>query len=225
MAWTDYPFVAIDFETTGLDPTKDRVIEFGWAFFVRGKLSASSSRLCKVDVPLSAKTIEITKITEDMLKKQPCIGLQISTLLNVISKATFVVTYSGTAFDQKFLEAECARLKVLIPKRYWIDACIWVREHDKYQSGSGRHRLDVTAKRWGVSVKESHRAQADAETAGALFCEMAKQPFLSKIKTVLEVVSREAVLAKAQEISYANFLISVKQRAPTITSTNTNIIV
>src|SRR6476469_3368422 len=51
-AWADQKLAIIDFETTGLSPEQDRVIEIGVVCFENGELSALKNWLCNPGIPI-----------------------------------------------------------------------------------------------------------------------------------------------------------------------------
>ena len=70
------PIVVLDFETTGLSPTADRIIEIGAVRLVGGEIKDELTLLCDPGVPLKPKITEITGINDLMLrgKESPAEG-------------------------------------------------------------------------------------------------------------------------------------------------------
>ena len=63
--------VVLDFETTGLSPVADRIIEIGAVKLVNGAVTEEFSMLCDPGVPLSQKIMDITGISDAMLAGKP----------------------------------------------------------------------------------------------------------------------------------------------------------
>ena len=62
---TDY--LALDLETTGLSPDKDRVIEIGAVKYHEGKRKEQYSCLVRIGMPLPERITKLTGITQEML--------------------------------------------------------------------------------------------------------------------------------------------------------------
>ena len=48
--WRTLPLAVIDFETSGLDPVKDRIVEYGIALFTNGNHTTSKNELINPEV-------------------------------------------------------------------------------------------------------------------------------------------------------------------------------
>ena len=66
-------FIAIDLETSGLNPKEDKIIEISACKFVNGKLTSSWTRLINPNIKLSHTVTQITGITDEMLQDKPSI--------------------------------------------------------------------------------------------------------------------------------------------------------
>ena len=64
-------FVAIDLETTGLDPSKDKIIEISAVKFNNGEVVDSLTFLVNPEIKLKPKIIQITGINDSMLVSKP----------------------------------------------------------------------------------------------------------------------------------------------------------
>ena len=64
-------FICLDIETTGLDPGVDRIIEIGAVKFQNGEKTAAFSELINPGVPIPSDIIELTGITDKMIKSSP----------------------------------------------------------------------------------------------------------------------------------------------------------
>ena len=60
-------FVAIDLETTGLDPSEDKIIEISAVKFNNGEVIDSLTFLVNPSIKLKPKIIQITGINDSML--------------------------------------------------------------------------------------------------------------------------------------------------------------
>lgn len=186
-------YVVIDFETTGLSPNADRVIEVGLVKTDReGRPLASFQTFVNPEGPVGATHIH--GITEADVANAPTFGQVIEQLIERLK--THVIVGHNLRFDLAFLESEFARHGLQIPADY-PTICT-------YQSakillpGLARHRLTDCAKALGLDSGGSHRALDDAGiTAGLLHA------FLrSKIDESL-VSELQSLPERAREISWA----------------------
>ena len=61
-------YVALDVETTGLDPAKDRLLEIGAVKVEDGEIRESYETLINTGVPIPYRIQELTGITDEMQK-------------------------------------------------------------------------------------------------------------------------------------------------------------
>lgn len=167
-AWYELPFVALDVETTGLDPASNRVIELALVPFNMPDEPKPFSQLFSVGEPLSSEITQITGISDDMLKGQPIFKECLDEYLRLLRKSAFVVAYNAK-FDRPFLESEMARIDRALPELPWVDPFVFVCELDRFKRGK---KLSDAAKRWGVNLENAHRALADAQAAGQLMLKL-----------------------------------------------------
>jgi DNA polymerase-3 subunit epsilon len=116
--------LAVDFETTGLSPEKDRIVEVGAILFstTQDRALESAGYLVQSDVPLTAELTKINGITQAAVDK---FGYSSHDgLLSLLEMAQFAEAYIGqnvVRFDKLFIESWGAREKIQIPDKLWID--------------------------------------------------------------------------------------------------------
>jgi DNA polymerase III epsilon subunit-like protein len=104
-------YAVIDLETTGFNPRSDRIIEIG-ILIVRDGVAqrADSVLVCSVD-KLPEKIVQITSITDEMLKG----GISINRALTWLVQTTWglpIVGHNILKFDLPFLREESARARI-----------------------------------------------------------------------------------------------------------------
>lgn len=99
--------VVLDFETTGLAPKRDRVIEIGAVKMAGEEIVGELSLMIDPGIPLPSKITEITGITNDMVRGQPRFEQAAEQLLDFIGDAALAA--HNASFDVAFLQAELAR--------------------------------------------------------------------------------------------------------------------
>lgn len=63
-----YDYIALDVETTGLNPAKDKLLEIGAARIIDGEVSETYNVLIDTGVPVPLRIQELTGITDEMQK-------------------------------------------------------------------------------------------------------------------------------------------------------------
>jgi DNA polymerase-3 subunit epsilon len=179
LSWPNAALAVIDFETTGLDPEQDRVLEMGIALYDKGELVDRRAWLINPTVPVPEEARAVHGITDEDLANAPRFEDLAEEILALLEKRIPVAYNAG--FDQRFLRAEFERVKhrinVELPPAIrddvvWIDPLVWVREVFKYEEGS-RKLTDVTEK-LGIELGQAHRAADDAVATGKVLLMLAK---------------------------------------------------
>ena len=153
-------YVAIDLETTGLDPARDRITEIGaLRFDAEGRELAAWERLVDPGVPIPHQITEITGIADADVRGQPAFGEVADEFAAFAGDAPIVGQSVG--FDLNFLKAAGVELPgpVLDTLRFSGLLLPTVR----------RRGLGALAEELGIAVTVAHRALADARTTAAVF--------------------------------------------------------
>ncbi|ADE19965.1 PolC-type DNA polymerase III [Mycoplasma crocodyli] len=154
-------YVCFDIETTGLSPRYHELIEFGATIIKNGSVISREQFFIKAKNSLSAFTINLTGITDQMLKNE---GLELKPALLKISKLfenRIAVAHNST-FDMNFLFQKFLDNKMEIPKTTFIDTLVVSR---LLFSKDSKHRLENYVGRLGIIYNSdaAHRADYDAE--------------------------------------------------------------
>lgn len=116
--------LSLDFETTGLSPETDRVIEVGAVLYSTGLDQAleTAGYLVNPEMEVSKEITKITGITNPMVKK---FGLEskhaLEKLLAMVEVADAFIGQNILRFDLPFLQNWCTREKQTLPVRLCID--------------------------------------------------------------------------------------------------------
>ena len=160
-------YVALDVETTGLDPAVDRLIEIAAVHFVpdgRGGFQPEDRRVHLVNpgIPVSAESEALTGISTAMLADAPPPLVVLSELHNWIGRKPVIA--HNAFFDLGFLRYEGRRtpgetdpaVKFNPPL---VDTLALAR---LLLPELKRHKLGLVAEHLGVALNQAHRAEADA---------------------------------------------------------------
>ena len=152
----DTPIIVLDFETTGLNTARDRIIEIGAVKLSHGQVMDTFEMLVDPGVLLPARITEITHITDQMLRGQPQAAEALPKLLKFMDGCP--IAAHNAKFDCAILESELKRLgmEYRVPQ---IDTLTLSR---MLYPELKTHRLGSVCKRLGVSLKDAHRAVHDA---------------------------------------------------------------
>lgn len=158
-----YPVVvAIDLETTGADPYKDRIIEVGALIIENGMPVGEFSELINPDMPLSPGIIKLTGITPAMLKEARDPASVLEDFLEFLPADALCIAHNA-AFDRQFL-------RTATKDRFRHSVLDTVELSRICFPDLPSHSLAVLSEIFGFSSeKSSHRALADCETLAQLW--------------------------------------------------------
>ena len=157
----DGPIVVLDFESTGLNTGKAKIIEIGAVKLQDGTVIDSLEQLVDPGQPVGPKITEITGINDAMLEGQPKAEEALPKLLEFIGDLP--IAAHNAHFDASLLKAELKRLGLTFDHPV-MDTLSYAR---KLYPDLKSFRLAALCKHLGVSLKNAHRAVHDA-TATAL---------------------------------------------------------
>jgi DNA polymerase III alpha subunit (gram-positive type) len=114
---------SLDLETTGLSFKTDRFVQLGACIHLvnvtqrKWQLLASNQWLCRSDVPMHEKSIEVTHITQEEVNNAPYSADEVLTLFRMMVDThcisedipRILLTYNGATFDVPFIICESAR--------------------------------------------------------------------------------------------------------------------
>lgn len=153
----------IDFETTGLSSSYDRVIEIG-AVIVKGKKIVDSfSSLMNPGRKLPYFITELTGISNSMLHDMPKPEKIMPELKNFIGDR--IVLAHNASFDSKFLHAEMKRAKVKFDNPV---LCTMILSR-RLIPNAYNHKLETLADHLNIRIGRAHRALDDAKATAKLW--------------------------------------------------------
>lgn len=152
-------FLAVDLETTGLDPRRDRIIEVGLIRFTLTGVEATYSSLVNPGVPLSFEIEQLTQIRTADLQDAPHFDSVRLDVEAFIGDAAIVGQHVD--FDLAFLAEAGIRPPGPVFDTFEIATVLDPQNRD--------YSLKALAERYGIAMPVHHRALADAETARQVF--------------------------------------------------------
>ncbi|HEX7042614.1 MAG TPA: exonuclease domain-containing protein [Patescibacteria group bacterium] len=147
----------IDTETTGLSVRHDRIIEIGIVRVEDGKIVAKYKSLINPQMHISPFITNLTNITPEELENAPTFYQIKNDIYEMLNGAVFVA--HNVRFDYGFLKSEFSRVEMNFSLRHFCTAKLSrslfpIHKH---------HNLDSIIDRFGLKVKNRHRAYDDAK--------------------------------------------------------------
>jgi DNA polymerase III subunit epsilon len=184
-------FVVLDVETTGLQPSRQRIIEIAMSRFSDGGLAQHWESLCSPDRKIPAYIIKLTGIDDDLLEGAPKFEALAELVLEFLADS--VVVGHNVEFDLGFLNAELKRAGRAPIVNERIDTLSLAA---KLVPGLRKPTLRAVAERLGVAEasRNRHRAGSDARVTGAVAVALIEQAWESGFRTLddLKAVARPA---------------------------------
>ncbi len=148
------PTYYLDFETTGLDPFRDAVVEVG----LRG--SGTFEALISDAPPSKAAAQRVHGLTREQLAKGRPSREVLLELLHVLGPNPVRIVAHQAVFERDFLEAWAQREGLALPSIQW--GCTFVRARQLLGEAPLGHGLGELAQALGWAPVSLHRAGPDA---------------------------------------------------------------
>ncbi|MBI9103433.1 MAG: 3'-5' exonuclease [Spirochaetales bacterium] len=160
----DTVFTALDFETTGLYPDSDRVIEVGiLKFDLKGEID-SFETLINPGRHIPSESSKISGISNDMVKDSPVMADVFKDIVKFIDGS--LVIAHNINFDYSFLKKEAQ----LLGEEFKLDMGVdTVNLSRKALKGYQSYSLQNLAKYLHLSAGNAHRALDDSRLCMQLF--------------------------------------------------------
>ncbi len=158
-------YVCLDLETTGIDPESDRIIEIGAVKYEKGVMTGKFSRLINPDRSLSQEIIDLTGITDSMLKDAPSLEDVKPELESFIGDCGIVVGHN-IRFDISFLRPYLSVPLQYVVDNQFIDTAALAR---LVWPGLSGYSLAYLAEFAGLADPPVHRALEDALATAEIY--------------------------------------------------------
>ncbi|MBI2639195.1 hypothetical protein HYW83_06450 [Candidatus Peregrinibacteria bacterium] len=176
------PFIFLDTETTGIDPSRDHIIEVAAIQWENGKIIKQWESLVNPRVPLPYEITLLTGIKNEDVKTAPLFA---DIKKNVLEFAGGLpIVGHNIAFDTAFLRSHHAEVKNPEIDTVALARILLLKESS--------YALEVLMKKYGLTLRDSHRAMVDCETTVEFFefllgrIAEIPQAAMGKIQAVLE---------------------------------------
>ncbi len=165
-------FVAFDFETTGLEAQKERIVEIGAVRFAmreregEWELSAGEeyASLINPGRPIPSQASAIHGISDLDVSFSPSFKEAAPAFLTFLGDSVLVA--HNAPFDLAFLAAECERAGLAVPSNAAYDTKLLAKSAVPHLPS---YSLKALASSFGIAQKEAHRGADDARVCMELF--------------------------------------------------------
>ena len=177
----DDEFIVFDIETTGLSSKNDEITEIGAIKIKGGKAIDSFSALVNPGKHIPEKIVELTGISDNMVKDKPTIEEVLPEFLNFIGDSPVVA--HNADFDTGFIRDKANRYNM----NFGNIAVDTLKLARVLLPNLKRHRLNIIAKELNISLENHHRAVDDAKATADIFIkfvEMMKERGITTLKDI-----------------------------------------
>jgi DNA polymerase III subunit epsilon len=162
LPFVEAPLAFVDLEMTGLDPSKDRVIEVCIERVVGSAVVERLETLVRPDGDLTWDP-SVHGISPEAVLEAPTFA-EVAPRIASILDAAVLVAHAAT-WDVRFLEAELARAGKPATLPCFLDSLVLSRR----VFGFERHSLEALAEALGAPERRAHRAGDDVRTLRHVF--------------------------------------------------------
>jgi len=156
-------YVVFDLETTGLDPTKRKIIEIGALKYRNNKLVNELNILINPECDIPYEITKITGIDNELIKNGLTIKEALPKFIEFIEDLTLIA--HNSSFDLSFIEENIKNLRLPIINNKNIDTLELAK---KYIPKAYNHKLE-TLKRFFKLEYGSHRSIDDCKTTNFVY--------------------------------------------------------
>jgi DNA polymerase III subunit epsilon len=190
-AVSEVEFLAVDAETTGLDPRRDHVLAIGWVPVLGRRVVLADAHEVVVRLPLGAavgNSATVHRLTDDAVATAPTVVDVLPDLLDALRGRVLLAHHAP--IELGFLtraaqEAYGARMPLLAVDTLTLQHRLVLGEHGEIPPDS--LRLNDARRHFGLPRYAAHRALIDAVAAGELL--------LAQVAELEHRLAREPVLA------------------------------
>lgn len=159
----DDTYCVLDLETTGFSPLTEKITEIGIMKLKDGKVIDEFSCFVNPEKPIPARVVEVTNITDHMVKDAETIDKVFPKMLEFIEGSILVA--HNAEFDIGFLKHNARVLGYNFDFTY-LDTLSLAKElFPDYKT----YKLGRIAKNLGIKVEVAHRALDDVDTTVKVF--------------------------------------------------------
>ena len=177
----DTTYCVLDLETTGFSFRTEKITEVGIMKIQNGEILDKFSCFVNPEKPIPERVIEVTNITDDMVKDAETIDKVMPKILEFVGDSVLVA--HNADFDIGFLKYNAKQLGLTLDNTY-IDT---LRLSKDLFPDFKKYKLGLIAEKLGIKVEVAHRALDDVDTTVKVFNIMLDMLKEKGAKTVDEI--------------------------------------
>lgn len=166
--WHEAELLAVDFETSGLDTRRDRILSMGWVRICGARIHMDSAQHLLV---ASAESVGQSATVHGLTDTDIADGLPLSEAVQQLLGALEgrVLVAHGAPIELNFLASACRRCFGVPPTLRYIDTLALERRIRRHEvDPSGYLRLHACRERYGLPSYRAHNAAIDAQACAEL---------------------------------------------------------
>lgn len=182
-------YTVIDIETTGLDPSNDKIIELAAVKVKDNKIIDTYSTLINPEIEIDSFITNLTKITNEMLTDAPTIDEKINEYINFIGED--VILGHNINFDINFLYDNYQSIKGMIFTNDYVDT---LRISKNFIKDVPNYKLKTLSEKFEINYDGAHRSLKDCYITNNLYIilkDIMKLSEKERIKLVDNIVIEE----------------------------------
>ena len=170
--------VALDLETTGLDPESDAIIEIGALRFNERRVDAEWHTLINPGRRIPPFITQLTGIRDSMVLEAPYLQDVLADLVDFVGESP--ILGHNVRFDVGFLRAHGVLRRNILLDTYEMAAVLL--------PNAGRYNLGALTQALGVPIPATHRALDDARATRGVFLRLYEEALNLPVSLLAEIV-------------------------------------
>lgn len=159
----DTEYCVLDIETTGLSFRTEKITELGAVIYKNGEIIDEFECFVNPEKPIPEEVVEVTHITDDMVKDAETIETILPKFLEFIGDR--IIVAHNADFDVGFIKYNAEKLGIKLENTY-IDTLRLAKDlFPEYK----KYKLGIIADNLGIKVDVAHRALDDVITLVKVF--------------------------------------------------------
>jgi DNA polymerase III subunit epsilon len=177
-AWSEWDFLVLDIETSGLDPKQDHIVSFGWVCVHKGVIELDTARHIVLDSAQIGDNVGIHMITDSDVQQQGKKQESVLRYLRHLLRERVLVMHHAP-MELGFLKQAWQTEALAVFSANWLDTLAIERtkaNRSQQPIQDGGFRLGACRERYGLPEYQGHDALTDAlATAELLLAQIAYQ--------------------------------------------------
>ena len=200
----DTTYCVLDLETTGLSFRTEKITEIGIMKIRNGEVLEEFECFVNPEKPIPPKVVEITNITDEMVKDAETIDKIMPKVLEFVGDSVLVA--HNADFDIGFLKYNAKQLGLSLDNTY-IDTLRLAKDlFPDYK----KYKLGIIAENLGIKVEVAHRALDDVDTTVKVFWVMLDMLKKEGVKKIEDIDKKEEGAADYKKLPSYHAIILAK---------------